>query len=327
MATAGAGAVTVRISASSDTTDGVLSTNPHDDVLGSGIAYDLDSVAAVGTRTIYYQFGDGADTWSAVQTTTVNTPGPITAGRLAGPDRYATAVAISKAAFFGAGSDASAPVPQQPGVPVAVVATGLNFPDALAGGGAAGRLGGPVLLVGSTVPASVSAEIARLRPQRIIVLGGTSVVSTGVFSQLDALAPAGAIRIGGTNRYATAAAASNELFAPESRLGNGTVFVATGLNYPDALAGAPLAGYWKAPVLTVAPTALPAVTSTEIQRLAPTVVIILGGTASVSSSVEGQLRALVPSVTRIAGGDRYATAAAVVARLESDQPPPSSPPG
>jgi putative cell wall-binding protein len=197
------------------------------------------------------------------------------------------------------------------------VATGLNFPDALAGGAAAGRLGGPVLLVGSTVPASVLAELARLRPQRIIVLGGTSVVSAAVFTQLSNLAPAGATRIAGANRYATAAAASSELFAPETRVGAGTVFIATGLNYPDALAGAPLAGFFKAPILTVSPTALPAVTAAEIQRLDPAGVTILGGTASVSASVEAQLRALVPQVSRIAGADRYSTAAVIVARLES----------
>ncbi|MER3418948.1 MAG: hypothetical protein C4343_07685, partial [Chloroflexota bacterium] len=73
------------------------------------------------------------------------TPGQIAAygitvdrlpvARLAGSDRYATAAAISAATF------------PSGGVPVAYVATGLNYPDALAGSVAAARAGGPLLLV------------------------------------------------------------------------------------------------------------------------------------------------------------------------------------
>jgi Cell wall binding domain 2 (CWB2) len=100
---------------------------------------------------------------------------PLTSGavtRLAGGDRYATAAAVS-AAVFG------------PGVPVAYVATGAGFPDALAGGPAAGDQGGPLLLVAKdSVPPATAAELARLKPARIVVLGGPSVVSDAVASAL-----------------------------------------------------------------------------------------------------------------------------------------------
>jgi putative cell wall-binding protein len=67
------------------------------------------------------------------------------------------------------------------------VATGLNFPDALAAAAAAGRLGGPVLLVGPTsIPADTQAELGRLKPGRIVVAGGSGVVSDGVLNQLAA---------------------------------------------------------------------------------------------------------------------------------------------
>ena len=56
-----------------------------------------------------------------------------TPDRIAGADRYETAAALSRAHFFA-------------GVPVAFVATGRNFPDALAVGPVAGIQGGPVLL-------------------------------------------------------------------------------------------------------------------------------------------------------------------------------------
>ena len=94
--------------------------------------------------------------------------------RLAGTDRYGTAVAISKASFA-------------PGVPVAYIATGASFPDALAGAAVAGHVGGPILLVpGTSIPAAVAAELTRLKPAKIVVLGGTSVVSDGVKAALAA---------------------------------------------------------------------------------------------------------------------------------------------
>jgi hypothetical protein len=97
---------------------------------------------------------------------------PVT--RLAGADRYATSAAISTATYA-------------PGVPVAYIATGLGFADALSGAPAAAHQGGPLLLVpGTSIPSVVATELARLQPGRIVVLGGTSVVSAGVASALDA---------------------------------------------------------------------------------------------------------------------------------------------
>jgi len=94
--------------------------------------------------------------------------------RYGGADRFATAAAISAASFT-------------PGVPVAYVATGMNFPDALAGAAAAGFQGVPVLLVmPDSIPAATAAELARLQPARIIILGSAGAVSNGVRSQLQA---------------------------------------------------------------------------------------------------------------------------------------------
>ena len=92
--------------------------------------------------------------------------------RLAGSDRYSTAAAISAATYA-------------PGVSVVYVASGVGFADALAGAPAAGTAGGPLLLVpGSSIPSVIAAELSRLQPGRIVVLGGASVVSDGVLTQL-----------------------------------------------------------------------------------------------------------------------------------------------
>jgi len=96
--------------------------------------------------------------------------------RLAGADRYATAAAISAATFA-------------PGVDVVYLAIGTNFPDALAGAAAAGHKGGPLLLVaGDSLPPATRAELARLKPARIVILGSTSVVSSAVLQASEAAA-------------------------------------------------------------------------------------------------------------------------------------------
>ena len=95
--------------------------------------------------------------------------------RLAGADRYGTSAAASTYTF---GTR----------VPVAYVATGTNFPDALGGGPVAGSIPGPLLLVpGTSVPSDVASELRRLSPERVVLLGGTSVVSASVQAQIETL--------------------------------------------------------------------------------------------------------------------------------------------
>ena len=200
-----------------------------------------------------------------------------TVRRLAGATRYATAAAISRDAF-----------PQ--GVPVAYVATGENFPDALAGVAAAGSGGGPVLLTKpNELPAETAAELGRLRPARIVVLGGTSVISGAVAGALDRYATAGGVtRLSGANRYSTAVDVSRETFDASD-----VVFVATGSNFPDALGGGPVAGSVPGPLLLVPGSSVPSEVASEIRRLGPERVVILGGTSVVSSGVQAQLESLL----------------------------------
>jgi hypothetical protein len=98
-------------------------------------------------------------------------PGPGTArstSRLAGADRFETAVRIAQRAF-----------PQ--GAPVVYLARADNFPDALAG---SSLTDGPILLVPScgNVPSVVLAEIRRLDPQQVIALGGEAAICDAVLT-------------------------------------------------------------------------------------------------------------------------------------------------
>lgn len=220
------------------------------------------------------------------------------APRLSGDDRYETAAAI--AAKFGTN------------VPVAYVASGSGFADALAGAARAGSLGGPVLLTArDSLPPATAQALTALKPARIVVLGQTGAVSQAVLTGLKPYTTGEVTRVGGNDRYETAVAVAAGI--PK---GVATIYVASGADFPDALSAAAVAAARDEPVLLTKPGDLPDVTAAAISELAPTSVVILGGTGAVSTTVENQLRALgVGTVSRIEGSDRYATAAKVAAQL------------
>jgi hypothetical protein len=89
------------------------------------------------------------------------------------------------------------------------------------------------------------------------------------------------------------------------------VYVATGENFPDALGAAATAALGLGPVLLVQQNAVPAPTLAELNRLQPPQIVIVGGTAVISNAVKATLEGLGwgPTVTRIAGANRYDTAA------------------
>lgn len=220
--------------------------------------------------------------------------------RLHGRDRIATAVAVSRNAF-----------PE--GADVAVVATARDFPDALAAAGLADAGGGgPVLLTGPDALApSVAAEIRRLDPSRVYVLGGVRALGDRVADQLRSIVGPGAVeRLAGADRFATAAAAAREGVRLRGAPAD-AVLLATAGHFADALAAGPLAAAGDAPLLLTRPDALPEATRAAIGDLDPRQVIAIGGSAAIR---EATLRAAAGTreTSRLAGHDRYETAAAVL---------------
>ncbi len=116
-------------------------------------------------------------------------------------------------------------------------------------------------------------------------------------------------RLAGGDRYETAAEISRRAF-PDRDLVD-TVLLATGQDYPDALAGGPLAAREHAPLLLTPRDGLHDATRNEIARLDPERVLLLGGTSVLTSQVEAELQAMGVLVERAAGGDRFATAKAI----------------
>jgi putative cell wall-binding protein len=221
--------------------------------------------------------------------------------RLGGADRYATAAAITGAEGL------TAPIS------TAIVASGTQFPDALAASELAGVDKAPILLTGpSTLSAETATELAALRPANIIVAGGPLAVSGAVVAALGARSSVQ--RIGGANRYATAADLAEAAGPPRQVGGQPTAIIATADTFADALSAAPVSYAAHLPILLVGtvspgtPTVLPAETAAALTSLHITQVIILGGTYAVPTRVEEQINALgAATLVRLAGADRTVT--------------------
>ena len=113
-------------------------------------------------------------------------------------------------------------------------------------------------------------------------------MTQAVEQEIVGLTGAAVTRLFGADRYATGAAV-----AATFTVTRGTAFLATGENFPDALAGVPAAAQASAPILLTRPDALPDATVAELTRLDPQTLYILGGTAAVSDGVEGALVELI----------------------------------
>ncbi len=132
-------------------------------------------------------------------------------------------------------------------------------------------------------------------------------------------------RIGGANRYAMSVNVSREQFPTNygetlEGIAIPTVVVANGAKYSDALPAAALAFAARGPLLLLpSVNTVPTGVRNEIRRLGATKVIIVGGTASVSTAMARSLDA-IPGVTRIeraSGRDRYSNAVAIAKKSAS----------
>ncbi|WP_308797053.1 cell wall-binding repeat-containing protein [Agromyces silvae] len=262
-------------------------------------AYTLvnaDLAARISVRVTGTLGGSSANATSA-QTQDVQ-PRSVTVTRLQGADRFLTAVDVSSKSY-------------SPGVARVYITNGFNFPDALSAAPAAARFDSPMLLTAPTsLPAAVRAEIVRLNPGRIVIVGGTGNVSAAVATQLAQIATVQ--RIAGVDRYETSRLIAADAFGAS---GATTAYVATGTNFPDALAAAPAAAKANGPTILVpgSLTTLDQATRTLLDTLNVATVKITGSTPSVTAQIETALGTVpgVTSVQRLAGPDRYATAAAI----------------
>ena len=232
-----------------------------------------------GHRMVWNR-ADGSD-WDVVMGTATTK----LAARTSGTNRYATAAAVS-AAYFRSGQFV---LPQYDNV---VLCTGEGFPDALAAAPLARALGAPLLLTRRTsVPPETLAEITRLAPAKIYIIGGDPAISTAVENQLKATYTTE--RLAGTDRYDTSAKIATELGGIMGPTVVKRAFFARGDAFPDALAIGPVAACANAPVLLVRTNAVPASVATVVDDLDIQSGAIAGGTSAVSGTTMAQLKALL----------------------------------
>jgi Putative cell wall-binding domain len=249
------------------------------------------------------QFENGTISWSATRSASATMRPAPSVVRDGGTDRYGTAVKVSQAAFPGT-------------APLVYVATGQQYPDALSAASAAAKQGGPLLLTPQgSLPTAVSDEIKRLKPTKVVVVGGTGAVSDAVVTALRSIAPA-VVRIGGADRYATSLAVVKYAFGSSP-----SVWVATGNDFPDALSASSAAGIRGSATLLVDGNAatLDPLAAAAITALSPTSLYVVGGTGVVSPGIQTALASIAPT-TRLSGTDRFGTNQAVAAAVATTAP-------
>ena len=192
------------------------------------------------------------------------------------------------------------------GLAAAYVASGENFPDALAGAPAADRRAAPILLVQAGVfPAATSAELTRLKPNVIYLLGGTAVVSTASNpSWRPSRAVAPSCDLAGTDRTRRRSRRHRRL-PRESVRRHGRH--RAGLRRCAGRRRRGLQGQHADPAGAVERHPGRDRRRSSLAR-ARAGSGCSAGPASISTAVEAQLHGYAGTVTRLAGDDRYETA-------------------
>ena len=232
----------------------------------------------------------------------------VTTDRVAGLTRYSTAGDIAAQADFDDAADA-------------ILATGENFPDALAASGLAGANGpAPIILTQTnTLNDETKAALAGVEDlDDILAVGGTAAIADDVIAEVEDLGYS-VTRVAGVDRYETAAAIADAANNVGEIDNNRTALIASGEVFPDALAGGPLAYQGDMPILLMTTDGVPASTRAALEDNDIEQVVILGGTARITDAGETALEGIVgnPAI-RVAGVDRFETAADVARFAEAE---------
>lgn len=225
-------------------------------------------------------------------------PEKVDKNRIAGSDRIATAIEVSKKYYKTADT--------------VIIARSDMYPDSLTASPLAKALKAPILLTQKDeLDDRVMDEIARLGVKNVIIAGGESSINSVVESLLYKYDKDHEIeRIAGKNRYETSAALATKLI--EVAGNKNTAIIASGENFADALTAGAFASEKSYPILLVQKSSINPSIAKVIKGNKINKTCIAGGLNSVSSKVQKQL----PEDTqRISGSDRYETAVKIAEKL------------
>lgn len=232
-----------------------------------------DMIEQLSPKVIYVVGGEAAVSKAAVDTAAYYAADGCKVFRIAGDTRLETSLAIAKRVRQK--STASDTL---------IVATGFNYADALSVSPFAFAYKAPIFLCGSNgLSADVISYISGAGFKRAILVGGTVAVPERVKQQLSSVGiSSGSItRLAGATRYETSATIMS--YAVNAGMNVSNVYLATGKNFPDALAAGPVAGKLRAPLLLVDPGIEYAHTVLANYRGNVNVATVVGGTSAVSA--------------------------------------------
>ena len=182
-----------------------------------------------------------------------------------------------------------------------ILASAMNFPDALSGSYLAAVKNAPILLTAKGYEESVNAFITENLAEggTVYVLGGEAAVPAALLEGLT-----GVQRVAGETRFET-----NLEILKEAGVTGNEILVCTALNFPDSLSAAAVGK----PILLVG-SKLTAEQEAYLQLLGEKNFYIIGGTSAISKSVEYALQSYGGTI-RIAGENRYDTSALIAQRF------------
>lgn len=232
-----------------------------------------DMIEQLSPKVIYVVGGEAAVSKSAVDTATYYAADGCKVFRIAGDTRLETSLAIAKRVRQKSTASDSL-----------IVATGFNYADALSVSPFAFAYNSPIFLCGSNgLSADAISYISGAGFKRAILVGGTAAVPERVKHQLSSagISSGSITRLAGATRYETSAKIMS--YAVNAGMNVSNVYLATGKNFPDALAAGPVAGKLRAPLLLVDPGIEYAHTVLANYRGSINVATVVGGTSAVSA--------------------------------------------
>ncbi len=272
---------------------------------------DATLVAWADSRSANFEF-DNQDIYAA--RVEVNPTGAPPAEVVAAGQPAAVSATLSRLAYPGGSEKFAAGSPEQ-GTSVVLVNEGDTAAVLAAGVLARANLGPVLASPASGLTPDVAAEITRLAPARVYLVGDEGALSAQLVGDVvRAGVPADRIRrVQGTSpadlaRQVAAVFVQNEQSATPARVVPTTAVVVNPAS-GEAAAAAALAAALRFPVLFAEAGSLPAETGQALADLGTTSTLVIGGPGAVADNVLRQL----PSALRVGGADFYGSALAVLA--------------
>lgn len=214
--------------------------------------------------------------------------------RLFGQDRVETALSISQKGWTSAQT--------------VILCEYADFPDSIASTPFAVSQNAPILLTqGDSIDPRVVKELERLKPKKVILLGGVGVLKPAIERELEQLqSPIKWERIGGADRYETSLLLAK-------RVNSDSLILANGDDFPDALSAASFAGIQQIPIVLTSKT-LPDSVLEHLRENQPEHLIVIGGEGVIPSDTLTKNKVKVE--TRLGGQDRYETNSKVISFVD-----------